>query len=473
MATKEKITSSAELWKGRYKKQKLLIGSITSLLNKYGSSVDVEHLYSSFLLTLMGHYIVGDACYYSRQSDDSLQAATKYGRIALPEHPVVEPNSILMQHFKSDHAPMLLSSLPAGLQEDPAVDMLSRTYQVIAPLFIRRRLIGMLLLGQRVSEEMFTDFDLEVLNALCAASATTFNNALMYRNARISAREIEKMYQVRNEVIDRVSHEFRTPLTAIKGCVELIAEGQMDPNIIGILSESTTRLDELIISLLELNHEEHEEPKEDAGPYDPSLVLQRIISKLASRARDKGMNFVLNADTDALSFQPLLTKAEMETVVAALLDNAVRFSPESTTVEVLARWSLHGPNEEHDGTVLPTWSENTKELLESCLDVSESIELTSSLRAFIDADEASAVTAEASGYLVVRIIDSGIGIPADDIPLISEPFRQASNSPTLGVRGRGLGLALVQKIVSNAGGFVCCRSRVGSGTTMSVYFPCE
>ena len=122
---------------------------------------------------------------------------------------------------------------------------------------------------------------------------------------------------------------------------------------------------------------------------------------------------------------------------------------------------------ERDGT------DSTKELLDSYFDVSDSIELTSSLRAFIDADEASVVTAEATGYLVVRVIDSGIGIPADDISRISEPFRQATNSPTLGVRGRGLGLALVQKIVSNAGGFVCCRSRVGSGTTMSVYFPCE
>ncbi|MCH7550063.1 MAG: HAMP domain-containing histidine kinase, partial [Candidatus Krumholzibacteriota bacterium] len=412
------------------------------------------------------------ACYYSPGEDNTVRVQLKYGRVTLPDHPVIDQASALIYHFRSDQAPALLSSLPAGVQESPAVTMLAQTYDVAAPLFIRKRLIGIMFLGKRVSEETYTDFDLEVLNALSAASATTFNNAVLYKNARLSAREIEKLYQVRTEVIDRVSHEFRTPLTAIKGCVELIADGNMDTNIIGILSESTGRLEELISSLLELNSDEPDE-EHDSGPYDPYMVLQRAISKFATRARDKELRFVLNADTDALSFQPLMNKHDMETVVAALLDNAVRFSAEGSTVEVLGRWSVHGPNEEHDGVVLPTWSENTKELLDSYFDIADSIELTASVRAFIDTNDATPSETEATGYLIVRIIDSGIGIPEDEIAMVSEPFRQASNSPNLGVRGRGLGLALVQKIVSNAGGFVCCRSSVGSGTTMSVYFPCE
>ena len=73
--------------------------------------------------------------------------------------------------------------------------------------------------------------------------------------------------------------------------------------------------------------------------------------------------------------------------------------------------------------------------------------------------------------LIIRVSDTGIGIPEDDILLITEPFRLASNSPNLGVKGRGLGLAMVQKLVKEVGGCVCCKSEEGVGTAFSLFFP--
>jgi signal transduction histidine kinase len=76
-------------------------------------------------------------------------------------------------------------------------------------------------------------------------------------------------------------------------------------------------------------------------------------------------------------------------------------------------------------------------------------------------------------YLVIRISDDGIGIPEQDLMSVTEPFRQASNSPDLGVKGKGLGLALVHKVVSYHGGHLCCKTAEGSGATFSVYLPIE
>ena len=60
-----------------------------------------------------------------------------------------------------------------------------------------------------------------------------------------------------------------------------------------------------------------------------------------------------------------------------------------------------------------------------------------------------------------------------DLLSVAEPFRQASNSPDLGVEGTGLGLALVHKIVTRHGGCLCCKSAEGQGTTFSVFLPVE
>jgi len=74
-------------------------------------------------------------------------------------------------------------------------------------------------------------------------------------------------------------------------------------------------------------------------------------------------------------------------------------------------------------------------------------------------------------YWVLKITDTGIGIPQDELDRISEPFRQASNSPDQGIKGKGLGLSVAEKLLAECGGRLYCRSIEGSGTTFTVFIP--
>jgi len=467
--------SLVDFWKARYQRQKLLIASITSLLNKYGSSLDIDHLHSAFLLTLMGHYVVSDACYYTAAADGSeLYPALAYGSRTVEDLPRIPSSDPIIREVEQDHTPRLITSLPLPVLRSSLGTTLSERYAVVAPLRIKTRLIGLLFLGEKVSTQPFGELDFEVLYALCAASATTFNNANLYHNARLSAREVERLYEVRSEVISRVSHEFRTPLTGIRATVELMKAGKKSPAHYEILLGSVNRLEELINSLLELGRDRLEEASNAISSYDPAAVAQESITRFTDAARTRDIGFVFRQDTADSLPSPRISPENLIFVLDALLDNAVKFSPDSGRVEIAlsAGDGVATPNRE--GLMLPDWLDSTRSLLDAYTGAARGVELDDSIVSLIESEEnPERPHRPAWRYLVVRVTDTGIGIPEAEIAQISEPFRQASNSPDVGIKGRGLGLALVQKIVSATGGNVYCRSEDGCGTTMTLFLPAD
>lgn len=467
--------SLVDFWKARYQRQKLLIASITSLLHKYGSSLDTEHLHSAFLLTLMGHYVVSDACYYTAAPDGSrLIPAIAYGRATLDDLPPIPSGSAIVREIEHDQTPRLFSGLPTRVLRGPLGRTIAAHYAVVAPLRIKTRLVGLLFLGEKVSGQSYGDLDFDVLYALCAASATTFNNASLYHNARLSAREVERLYEIRSEVISRVTHEFRTPLTGIRATVELMRAGKQGPAHLDILLGSVNRLEELINSLLALGRDRLEDIGDAIASYDPTAVAQESIMRYTAEARRHDIGFIFTQGSSEQLPSPRMSPENFIFVLDALLDNAVKFSPDGGRIEMSLSLGDGVPTREREGLVLPDWRASTRALIDACAGAVRGVELNDSIVSLIESqEEADEAPRSARQYLVVRVTDSGIGIPEDEIAAISEPFQQASNSPNLGVKGRGLGLALVQKIVSASGGSVYCRSGDGNGTTMTLFLPAD
>jgi two-component system sensor histidine kinase VicK len=79
--------------------------------------------------------------------------------------------------------------------------------------------------------------------------------------------------------------------------------------------------------------------------------------------------------------------------------------------------------------------------------------------------------ASPDALLVIEVKDGGIGIPPQELESVFQPFTQAVNSPTRGVRGSGLGLAIAKRIVEAHGGDVLCRSAVDRGTVVCLVIP--
>jgi GAF domain-containing protein len=181
----DKGTATTEYWKSCYERQKFLVNSMKSLLNRYGSSIEREQLYSAFLLTLMGQFVVSDACYYSYSTrDNSMVPAMAYGRLKLADLPPVAIGPDQVARLQKNQLPVPIENLSLNLATASGMRFLSSNFRIFAPLFLKDKLVGVLLLGVRVSGQEYNSADMDVLHSLCSVSATTFNNAILYENAK-------------------------------------------------------------------------------------------------------------------------------------------------------------------------------------------------------------------------------------------------------------------------------------------------
>jgi signal transduction histidine kinase len=459
--------ASAEYWKARFEKQRFLINSMTSLLNRYGSSIELDHLYSAFLLTLMGQLVVSDACYYAHFPEvEALTPALAYGRLTRDNLPPVTVGSGLTDQLQKDPMPALVENLPPNLAAATEMKFLAGYYRLFAPLFLKGKLVGALLLGDKISKQPFTSKDLEVLSALCAVSATTFNNAILYENAKHSAREIQRLYDVRNEVINRITHEFRTPLTILKAGVELLAKDENYKDLANMFVDSEARLEDLINSLLSLSQATSRDD-ETEHLTDPLSVLHDTVGRYGDAAREKKIQFRFIQSEG--SVRPILhiSDVDFRAILDALIANALKFSPAGSSITLEVERSAAGPNPHRDGLQLPDWREQTEDLIREYEDMTPG----DSVVRRTQRTKEKPTQIEADEFLVVRISDNGIGIPEGELLSVTEPFRQASNSPDIGVKGTGLGLALVHKIVARHGGYLCCKSAEDRGAKFSVFLP--
>ena len=84
----------------------------------------------------------------------------------------------------------------------------------------------------------------------------------------------------------------------------------------------------------------------------------------------------------------------------------------------------------------------------------------------------SVVVRSQQGGIEISVVDTGIGIPSDELARIFEPFQQVDNSAIALLKGSGLGLNIVKRFVTLLGGTVTVESEVGHGTTFRIWLPC-
>lgn len=243
------------------------------------------------------------------------------------------------------------------------------------------------------------------------------------RLARASA-EAEASLRARDETLAAISHDLRTPLTSIRALAQLlqrrIARGQaIGPDELtdqlGRIEEQTVLMSRMIDDLLDVARLEAGRPLElRRDPCELVALTRRTVADV-QRTTDRHR---LRVQADTPEIIGNLDAARLERVLLNLLTNAVKYSPDGGEVVVTVR-------QEH-------------------------------------------TIAGETAVLAVR--DSGIGIPASDLPRIFERFYRASNVGGRS-RGTGLGLSAVQQIVEQHGGAITAESEPGVGTTITVRLP--
>jgi two-component system phosphate regulon sensor histidine kinase PhoR len=228
--------------------------------------------------------------------------------------------------------------------------------------------------------------------------------------------EIERLERIRKDFVANVSHELRTPLAAISGYAETLLEGALEDRensrrFAEIILNKARQLTNIVSDLLVLSTLESGKPP---APEAVSLkeAIESAIRTVEPVARSRGVNLVFHSaeDLDVLGHE-----IRLEQVFVNLLDNAVKFNrPDGEVYVEIAR----------------------------------------------DADRA-----------VVRVRDTGLGIPSRDLPRIFERFYRVDKARSRATGGTGLGLAIVKHAVEQMGGSVSVESRLGQGSVFTVALP--
>ncbi len=230
---------------------------------------------------------------------------------------------------------------------------------------------------------------------------------------------MKRLEQMRIDFVANMAHEIRTPLTAILGFVETLRSGTVEEpeqsaRFLMIIEEQARRLNRLLDDLLTLSNIELGETRFSFEEVPLAEALDQVLPVLEERIRQKRITLDCEIPSD---LAPL--RADRDRLVQALLnvlDNAVKFTPEEGRIGIAAE-------------------------------------------------------TDATGWAIIRISDTGIGIPEGEINRIGERFYRVDRTRSREMGGTGLGLSIVKHILAAHGGFMLIDSRLGRGTTVSLRFP--
>lgn len=319
-----------------------------------------------------------------------------------------------------------------------------RSY-LIVPMVARGHTLGAITLVAAESGRHYRQTDLTLADELGARAALALDNARLYREAQDQAEvhvllnaalresigqrdeavhRLEELLRTREEFLASAAHDLKNPLANIKSNVQLLerrARSSRPPDperladtlhrIDGMVSRAAAEVDELLdTTRLQMG----QALELDRAPMDMVALVRERVAEYAPRSS----RHQIHLDANPVEIEGQWDTRRLNRVVGNLLDNAIRYSPDGGLITVTLR---------HEGE-------------------------------------------EGAGTLVMSIQDSGVGIPANDLPLIFERFHRAAN-----VRGRiagtGVGLASACSIVQAHGGTINVDSLEGSGSTFFIRLP--
>jgi signal transduction histidine kinase len=228
--------------------------------------------------------------------------------------------------------------------------------------------------------------------------------------------------QLKDEFLSNVSHELRSPLTAIYQFVSIVLDGlagELNPKQHEYLKsalKNTRQLKAMINDLLEVTHAQDAKLRIEPQLTSIPDLVGDAVAALQESAFAKGIN--LSWDTEPGLASAYADPTRVRQILIILLDNALKFTPQQGVVKVQARVSEKEP-----------------------------------------------------GFLLLEVTDSGCGILPDMTEKIFERLYQVPDSSQVGRKGLGLGLHICKQLVMRQGGKIWATSKPGNGTTFSFTLP--
>ena len=277
------------------------------------------------------------------------------------------------------------------------------------PLLIGQALVELGLINRASLDEVVTEQIIQLQSALQETNRQ-LEQRVEERTADLQRAldKLTELNQLKSNFISSVSHELRTPLTHIKGYLDILTDLSLGPltplqiDALQVLKRAEARLEKLIDDLIQFSLVARGELNLQLCTFQLSELIDIAASK--SGSKQISMDVFLPVDLPCV----LADKEKIEWVLTQLLDNAIKFTPPGGKVSVDARQN--------------------------------------------------------NDWVAVVVKDSGIGIPAERISEIFEPFHQLDSSVTRRYPGTGLGLAMVHRILDAHNSRVEVSSSAGKGS---------
>jgi signal transduction histidine kinase len=344
---------------------------------------------------------------------DKEEVTEEYQRLYPPKHDAREGVAKVIRTGEPQLLPEISDALLQALAVDEnhlrALRDLGLRSGMIVPLIAQDRVLGAISLIASESGHRYGPEDLELAEVLAERVALSVENARLYREAREAT-------QIRDEVLSIVSHDLRNPLNTILMSAGFLLETappgdrRAGSKQLEIIRRQANQMNRLIQDLLDVARIEAGRLPLEKEPVKPRMLISEVIDNFGPLAEDKSLRLRCHAPDDL----PLLQadRERLLQVFGNLIGNALKFTPEGGVITLDA--------ERHDGVV------------------------------------------------EFRVIDTGQGIPAEDVPRLFERFYQARHTRR---GGAGLGLAIAKGIVEAHGGCIRVESEVGVGSKFSFTLP--
>ncbi|MBO7745426.1 HAMP domain-containing protein [Paenibacillus sp. MWE-103] len=242
---------------------------------------------------------------------------------------------------------------------------------------------------------------------------------------------IRRLERMRSEFVANVSHELKTPVTAVKGFAETLLGGAVDDpelarSFLQIIYDESDRLNRLIGDILELSKIESRRVPLQFSPIELSPFVYKTIELMSAEAVRKQIRVTARVEPG------LYVEADedrLRQIVMNLLANGIAYTSEGGSVSITVE-PVHDPNLSFD-------------------------------------DEGQ----ENYEHIRIHISDTGMGIPKKDLPRIFERFYRVDKARSRSSGGTGLGLSIVKHLVELHKGTITVESRVGIGSTFTIELP--
>jgi|GEM_PF-753823 len=405
--------------------------ALIELSQALAQSHDLYETMDALLLSLMGQFSLSRVCLWLiPEGGEGLPVLARARGVDTARAQIVMTTCgpRLIQELRSTRKPFAVEELDATT-DAPVRDFATHSGLVqFAPITIRDELLGVVGVGPRLTGEHCTELDLQLLRASLAIASVALESGRFYgnllersRDLRVAHEKLGELDRLKFEFLGNINHELRTPLAVIIASLDCLvrAEKPDDPGqeLLRYSMNQAQKLLSMVENLLTLSAAAQKRLRPDAALGDVIAIVSEF-----HRERLPGVSSGLRELTCQMECSQLMARfdeQQLRTILDALVENAVKFTPAGTRIQIRIR----------------------------------------------------EVAEQGETWARIDVEDNGPGIPKHRLPSLFEAFQQLDGSLTRPAGGMGIGLALARELARGMGGRLLAESEEGKGSIFSVFLP--